>query len=783
MTHDHVHIGPLGDERPYRLANPQQWGRSLANQMATRTAQGGTSYENKDAYDSRLWHTWDLGIGQDADTDGLLYAEVDTRVHHQITLPGLVTMTDGLNEDGAATDIRNRVGSKTGTLSIGDNGDYDRVAIYVDGSSLSVTLAKLWIYARISPNATVTVSLYAVDGDNKPTGAALATASITGDVDYHFRMYMASFSYTLNAERCIVIYPTTSSDTVELVCGGTYTNAATWTSSDDGSTWDSHATCFPFFLTDINGINSKGSVADLVRFNGNTYAAVGTQLYKYSTSNENWSAVGTARPATITDLEVYGSTLYIGQGDGAVYQTMSTGESYSAGATNGRLFHRGQKGYLWKAISNNVYWSADGSTWSSAIPVGPSTYTVRGFASSQGEIYVATDDALWVIAPSDIAQGITRFPGSSSTNGVSMTSFEGTVYLPLNGHFYQFTELAAMSNLWKSRPEELPASKLGKVILCEATGTSILVGVQPDSSTGAASVWTWNGQGWHFLASLPNGLTLTSIRYDRDLSRVWLGTSTGLIFWFYSSDYLVNPVRDGNASFMPYGWFETDWFSGPVLEDRKDFDSIFMLARSLSDGGEITVYWQDDTSGSLLYLTTEDGDALITEGGDYLVIESQDWQTLDSFTSDKNEKRWALDATARDTREIRLGFLVSTANSGLTPKIEAFRLKYHSMVTDWNMWTVPFLVSGTDSSPQEMSDGTMQSYSREEMRQHLMSCEGHVGPILYTDIGGTTYEVKVRASQEMLMADHPETKRDGTAEYDSVILMTLEQVHTGSYSG
>lgn len=777
MTQGHFSLGPLGDVRPYMFADPRQFRRALANQMVVPTGSGEAKYANKDAYSSRVWHTWTRGIGQEADQDGALYAEMDTRIGHQLNLPPLVKLTDGKDEDGAATDIRNQIGDVTGVLTAGEGGS-DRIAIYVDGSAGSLAMTKIWLYARIPPNTTATVALYGVDGSNKPTGSPSDTATISGDVDYNFHWYLAAITETLGAEHCIVVYPTLATNTVELACGASYTNSTTWVSDDDGSTWAA-GSLYPFFLTDIDGLNSKASVVDIVRFNSQTYAAVGNRIYKYSTSNQNWASVGAARSTTITDLEVWEGNLYIGLGDGTNLDTMNTSESYTNGSVQARLFHKGQ-GYLWRSDGENVYYSADGSSWSSAIVVGPSDFSVRGFATSQSNVYVATDDGLWWIAPGDIPVGVAPFPGASSVNGKDMLAYEGNVYIPVDGHFYQFTEMAALQNIWKSRPEELPSSKLGDVVTTCATSHMLLVGVQPDSSTGAPTVWSWNGEGWHFMAALPNGLTLTCLRYDRSNSRIWCGTSTGHIFWFYVSDYLVNPTRDSAYTFMPFGWLETDWFASEILEDYKDFDGVFVLAREISAANPVEVYYQDDASSTVLYIEDEAGLVVTDEAGDPLSYPITVWNFLGEYTGERQEIRFDLDSTARNSREIRLGLLVTTRDVSVTPKVEALRLKFHLMITDWSLWSFGIEISGTETTPQQLVDGTVQEYSREQMRAHLWAmAAGYTPPVLFTSPDNITYEVKVKDASEVPLGEFKWI--DGALKYDSVMNVVLEQTWEGEY--
>lgn len=758
------------DGRPYLLKNPQAYRRYPANQMAPKVGQGQSQYRDLTSWEAWIVENWQAGIGQKAEEEGMAYAEVDSRVPNQLVLPPLLRLSDGRDLVDSVADLRYMPSSAGAVLTVGTT-DVQRVSILI-APAANYSLTSLWFY--LSTRSGVTVELFAVDANNLPTGAAIDSGVIVPvSEDYAYRWYKAAITESLvsGTKYAIVLRPSNAGDSFEIASGATYTGAVT--GLYDGAAWAATAAYFPLFFTDVHVLNAGANVTDVVRFNGQTYAAIGDFIYKYSSGNANWTAVGPTRGTTITDLEVVGANLYIGLGNSSNYHTMSTAEAYTSAGSAGRIFYNSGR-YLWKAIFGSVYYSANGTTWSSAIPCGNAAFSVRGLAEVDREMYAATDDGLFLIAPGDVAEGITPWGGADSGSGVDMLAHQGVLYTPVAGQYVQING-GSVRNIWTVRKTELPGWASGKIVSTCAMLNWPIVLVQPDSASGFATVWAWQDLGWHFLAMLPQGIGGKSVRYDRANQRLWIGTDKGLVFSVYVSNYLINPVEDSGYEYMPWGWFETDWFSGGILESDKDIESLYLRGRGLTDNQTVDAYWQDDSTGEIVYLVDENGDNIGDENGDVIGDETDEWNFFGTYTTERDEQRWTLGGVRPSTREIRLGFRFKTTSVTSTPKLEAHRLKYHIMVHDWYGWDLPLAISGVTYTPQQMLDGGVQSYTAFGQIEHLNSLVvGRVPPLLFRDLDGVEYEVKVRTAS---FSPEKVERVGGALRYDGTYTLQIEATH------
>jgi len=760
------------DGRPYILKNPQAYRRYPANQMAPKLGQGQSEYRDLTSWEAWIVENWQAGIGQKAEDEGFLYGEVDSRVPNQLILPPALRLTDARDEVGSVTDIRYMPTSYPNTLTVG-NSDVQRVSIYIKADS-SLNLTALWFYASI--RASITVELFAVDANKLPTGNVIDSATIAPvSNDHSFRWYKAAITETLSGVYAIVLRPTVAGTSFQLACGASYTDAVT--GIYDGASWAEDTTYYPAFFTDVHKLNSGASITDVVRFHDQTYMACGNQLYKYDSTNDQWDAVGSTRSAAITDLEVVDNKLFIGLGDSTNHDTMNVSEAFSAASSAGRIFYNAGR-YLWKAVSLSVYYSNNGTTWSSPISIGRRGHIVRGIAEADGDLYVATDDGLFLIAPGDVAVGITPWGAPDSGSGVDMLAHQGILYTPVAGQYLQING-GAVRNLWTIRKDELPSWASGRIVSACTTLNWPIVVVKPDRADGFASVWAWQDQGWHHLTLLPQGVTPAVIRYDRANQRLWIGTSNGLTFSIYLSNYLINPYEDPAARFAPFAWFETNWFSAGILESNKDIESLYLRSRNLTADRTIKAYWQDDDSYQIEYLGDENGDYIGDEDDDYIGDDIITWNYLGEYSEDREEKRWNLAGIRPNTREIRLGFLFSSRSNEETPKLEGHRLKFHIMIQDWLAWDLPIDVSGFENQRQQMLDGKMQNYTAAEQIAHLDSLVvGRVPPFIFMDIDGKQYEVK--AKQGIFTPEKVEYFGE-QLQFHGVYNVQLEAVHDAPY--
>jgi len=762
------------DGRPYLLRNPQSYRRYPANQMAPKMGQGQSQYRDLTSWEAWISDNWAAGIGQKAEDEGFMYGEVDSRAPNQIVLPPRLDLSDGRIEAGSITDVRYMPQSITNLLTVGTP-SVERVSVLINASS-SYSLTAFWFYAQTQVN--ITVELYAVDGNDLPTGSAIDSGTIqTVSDDYAFRWYKAAITETLSGKYAIVLKPSNTGNTFVLGGGAAYTNAVTGLYS--GGAWAASVSYYPAFMSDVHRLNSGASVNAMMSYNGFAYMGAGNQLYKYSPSNDNWTTVGSARGATITDLEGSGSALYVGLGQTTNYDTMNSSEVFTGGGSPGYLFYNAGT-YLWKAVYNSVYYMGAAGTWSSAIPVGKAGYNAMGISEADGDTYVATQDGLFLIAPGDIAIGITPWGGTDSASGKDMLTHHGVLHVPVAGQYLQING-GSVRNIWTIRKDELPSWASGRVSSHCTMINWPIVAVTPDSSNGFATVWAWQDLGWHFIAALPQGINPTTLFYDRARQRLWIGGSNGMVFHVYVSNYLINPVEDTGYKFQSHGWFETDWFSAGILESDKDIESLYIRGRGITDSQTVDVYWKDAAGSESIYLVDENGDSVGDESGNVLGETVERWSYFGKYETEREEKRWSITGIRPNTREIKLGFLLTSNSAAATPRIEGWRLKYHIMIMDWYGWDLPISISGKDNSPQQLVDGTEQIYTGEQQIAHLDSLSvGYVPPFLYTDIDGKVYEVKVK------MASFSPEKVEwfgSKLRYDGVYTLQLEAVTSGTHSG
>ena len=141
--------------------------------------------------------------------------------------------------------------------------------------------------------------------------------------------------------------------------------------------------------------------------------------------------------------------------------------------------------------------------------------------------------------------------------------------------------------------------------------------------------------------------------------------------------------------------------------------------------------------------------------------------------------RWSTYTTRPNTRRIKIGILLSRQTATQTPIVEVVTVKFHTMETDRWGWSLNILVSGTAKQYQEMLGGTMCTYTMSEMRTHLKSMCTSVAPVIYKDMDGIYYEVKVTSANSI--------KRkveyfNSALNYHEIWRVTLEQVQEGTYT-
>ena len=718
--------------------------KSLANPFAAKLGSGAGDYADLTDWAAWLMDDWQVGVGQkDPTAGGFLYAEADTRFANRLLLPPLWIPT------GRSTATIRTVGDVNGSGNLASTITSHHLTVQNSvwvgrrwTQAASETIYDIYFWAEADTSLEWYVAIYADAGGVVDEGAApLGTTTVTSveDVGYHWlKAHFASgVALTATTVYWFVVVPSTLGETGTLPAGPNNAGQTYLFNDNVGSSPDvPFASSYgPFFfpVTSILGTPAASGpeVTDIVHFNSLTYAASGAQLYKYTVATKVWAAVGSAFGANITDLHVLGDTLLIGLGDSTNYQTMNAAESFSAKAVPGRLFmHWG--GLVYRAVANDLYYSSDLTTWSSAFAIGPDGTLIRGLSGlgnrndpTNKDIYLSSDDGLYYFGAADVVTTVTPWPARDSTNGRGMLSWNGDLYIPIRGSLLRYTAGGQMIPIGLDRGEGLPAGQIGKIRALIPLVNWLIALVEPDSATGRTTLWAYESEGWHNLAALPMGLGAGGACYEYTNNLLYVGTDKGMVFVQQVPDSADNPVKQSSLEFYPFGWLETDWFAGGLKEVQKDIESIYVSGENIGTTHPVKVYWQDDASTG--------------------------WELLGTFDAEREEIRWEIDGGTRpDTRQVKLALRLETADRTVTPSVEAVRLKYVDMVTDRNRWQVAIRVA----DDLLMLDGNTIERDADQQRSDLDEAAASVPPVILNDLDNNEYEVKVERMSESIGPYH-----------------------------
>jgi len=151
--------------------------------------------------------------------------------------------------------------------------------------------------------------------------------------------------------------------------------------------------------------------------------------------------------------------------------------------------------------------------------------------------------------------------------------------------------------------------------------------------------------------------------------------------------------------------------------------------------------------------------------------ESTGWELLGTAAYPRTEIRWSNATTRPNSRQIKIALQLNTESVLVTPKLEAVRIKYMSMLLDRYRWTLPLSLSVN----QEMLDNTLNNYTLTQQVTHVNSLINSVAPIYFEDVDGVQYAVKVLGASRSVRDF--EYRNPSTAKvYKYVYNIVIEQV-------
>lgn len=744
MPIGHIKLGAPGALRDYLLVDPKRRVRSLANPMAAKLGSGLGNYDDMQNWAGFLMEDWQAGIGKkDPTAGGSLYSTSETRFPNRLLLSYAPIQPDTTYADNY--NLQPGIAHPQTEISVGSGASIKRISQKITSYGGYSELAMVYLK---NEGKGVTIESYS-DSGGKPTGSALNTVTLTTN-DYGngvgYSTYLAQIDPNKAAAAVyhIVIYPTSGSDTIHVPV--TTTNSET--NTYNGSTWSTYAS-YSLMVGNINQTGVSGQGRGVV-FNQTYYFAREKDLCKVASGT---TTVVHSFANYITDLAVVGTTLWIGFGTAGSMYTMSTSEVFTVdgGANQGYYFAK-YNGYLWRSLDPDVWYTGDGSTWTQ-VNVADTGETIYSLAGVGDYLYVATSQALYYIGAGDQVRMVTPWPNLGDTP--VLLTYQGALYVAFGESVVKY-DGGTVLPMGPDLGEGLPSIRDGVITCMACSNYWFFIGIQPSTNKGRSTIWAWNAQGWHHIATLPgndasgNGAfyTLVDLCYDRYTNTLW--ANDGQIPLKLTVPDVANYNDGVTVNYQPQSWLETDWFFGNLREISKDMESIYISADVCDANRYVELYWKDDDSTA--------------------------WELLGTVTSQRQEVRWSSYTTRPNTKQIKLGIALYSKTANSTPIVRAIRLKYMTMVQDRYRWSLPIAVSDN----QQMVDGKVNPYTAAQMRSHLESLITRVPPLILEDMDANRYEVKVLAASEQ-----PERFEyiDGQKRLQSVYTLQVEQATTGTYSG
>lgn len=758
----------------YKLRqNPTQ---TLANQMANKVGQGQSQYGDLTTWSAWIQEDWQEGAGKlkPHTGGGFLYGEADSRVPGQLILPPFMRhqLTD------QSTDMN--IGVPDFEFTVGQGGYTELAQKFNTHVSATVpSTTKFWIYASIPPGVTIYFTLYTEAGGEPDTtiGSAVQYTPPEENLGFYWHgVDISTATLAANETYFLAAAPLTATDSFQWASNITTATdfpeygmgllAGSWGLLPDD---DLGALCFFHNMNEL-GVDRANTGAGFFRFDGSLWCYSDNRVYEYDAVNGRFELVNTITGITsVTSAVAFDDLVYFGNGGGdGDYSAMNTGGTVSDIGADGHIFAK-IAGRLWRAVDNYVEYTEDGSTWEPTASSGsPVTVTdtsdrVTGMCGMGNKTYVATTAGLVPVHEGDIITAGHTWGSLHAQNGMRMVEHEGSIYICVNGRVTRFTEDGSMQDVWLTREDDVLRGRIGRVWdLCRMNNWLMAL-VGGTDAEDKPTIWAFQNNAWHHMATLPNSTSSSetivsdyALYYDRTTSRLLALTPDWVVYSWYVPDYAINPYNDPDAEYMRSAWIEWDWFDASILEAQKDYESVTIIGENLSTLAWIDVYWKDDAS--------------------------TDWEYLGRADNNHEELRWSIDGGTRpNSRRLKLAFLMARKEDGGTPRLRAFRVKYHLMVRDWFRWNLQIDVSGRSGATQMLADGTTNTLTASQIKDALDALAKQVPPFVYQDVDLNLYEVKVLDGNfQYTLYEYNEAT--GDEWWEGVYSLVIEAVTQGEYT-
>ncbi len=440
-------------------------------------------------------------------------------------------------------------------------------------------------------------------------------------------------------------------------------------------------------------VSDNGFVAYCFLDSGNyCFASGATSIRYYNPTNDTWTNAKTAI-GQATDLVEFKQDVYAAFGNGAVMKTCADPSGAPTVWTD--LAVNGQRlavwnGKLWRSYNNDLYSTADGTTWGAAVKVGDPNEDVTSLAVQDGRLLVGKASGLYVSNAdgSSFSDLLTSLPHYANNFLRMRSAYDNWLYFPSLSDVYKVSGVSSSAVLSRLTPRFIGNDTFGWGTPVAFAGSSkYLFALFTNVEGGGYSVvLKHNGQGWHRAWTSAAGKTATALYSSRVAARLFVCDGTSV--------HAQRTVTLNDSHYPDYdtGAGGTLYFAhhNALLADiDKAYKDLVVVSENLTPTINAVFSYQADRDGNWVALgaATLNPETTIPFGG----------------------------GTAVHAKDLQLKCVLSTNNAAVTPKLKGLYLRY--MPRPNRIYAVSANAILEDG--QELLDGTTEPQTAAEKLTEL----------------------------------------------------------------
>jgi hypothetical protein len=489
--------------------------------------------------------------------------------------------------------------------------------------------------------------------------------------------------------------------------------------------------------TKITSSETGESAIKFVDFNSKVYALLPGNggVREYDPDTDTWADT-TQTTGTCLDGVAIGTYLVVSldgararKFDGSTWSNV--GNNVAPPSDINKLCLHG--GYLWASEhgSNWLHYAAEDdasdlygvqdSEDTDAIQVGGGDIPIVNMISYAGQLYVAREDGIWVIADDNSARLLLDFSRERhSENFQTMAVWRGHLYFSVRQNLYRYTGSTVMDVTPPKYAETWPYYAYGDFKDLTPKGPWLYVHARDTESTWHEALLSFDGVGWHKLWDVTTSpYVINALGYSTLSEKMWLnytGTAATTGYIPYNS-----------LSDMPYDSYSTAT-AGVLYTPR--FDAGFVDVDKVCHSIRVRSNNCSATKTILIEYSTDNGT----------------WHALGQVTTSPFQLIDFPDPDSSTTygKMIQLRFTFSTDSAASSPILESFALNYllrPTAVWGWQL-TVPIV-----DTYRTLEHDVERELTSEEQMNALLVARDQKTPVEFADMWGTVHDVYLSSCQ------------------------------------